>query len=94
MRLKSFVAEASANLAYGLILFSVCVEACQKESSVHIRTLAFAIVSTHDDQVKGVTNTSKVVFLNLDAQHRQCVNGMDSKNEKTLSQLTLRLLGS
>lgn len=65
MRLECFFAESGANLAYRLILLPIGVVARKQEGAVHVCTLTLAVVSSDHDQVQGISDTRKVVLLDL-----------------------------
>lgn len=65
MRLQHLLAEPGADLADGLIFLGVGVTTGEEERSVDVRALAFAVVPPNDNEVEGIANTSKVVFLQL-----------------------------
>lgn len=65
MHLQSFFAETSANFADGLEFFRLGVVAGEEECPIDVCALSLTIVTTHDNQIKGVTNARKIVFLEL-----------------------------
>lgn len=65
MRLQDFLAKPCSDFADRLELFGVGVIASEEECAVHVCTLAFAVVAAYNDQVQGITNTCKIIFLEL-----------------------------
>lgn len=52
MLLQRFVAEACADLADSLELFSIGVVACEQEGTVDVGSFAFAVVASDDNKVE------------------------------------------
>ncbi len=63
--LQDLFGESSADIAYTLIWFRGSVITSKKEGTVNRCAFAFAEVCAQDDKIEGVSNTSKVVFLDL-----------------------------
>ena len=63
--LQHFFAETRADLANSLELFRVIVVACKQECTVNIGSLSLPVVSAHDNEIKGVPDTSKIVLFQL-----------------------------
>lgn len=57
--------KASADVADGLVLFSIGVIGGEKEGAVDRGSFTTTVVCTKNNKVEGVTNSSEIVFLDL-----------------------------
>ena len=94
MRLERLLGEPGADLADRLVLLPVGVVAREQERPVDVRPLALAVVAPDDDEVERVADAGEVVFLELWGKSLEDGRRLDTYTFRTLSQLTLRLLGS
>ena len=62
---ENLFGKAGANIADGFVSIGSCVIAGEKEGTVNRRTFTFAVVGAEDYQIKRVTYSRKVIFLDL-----------------------------
>lgn len=98
MRLERFFSEPGADFTNRLVRLGVGVITREQEGSVYRRAFALPVEATDDNQVERITDSVKVVFFQLQGKKEEgsaeAEMGNAQKRIRTLSQLTLRRLGS
>jgi len=63
--LEDLVRESCSDLADGLELFGIGVEAGEEERSVDFVSFSSTVVGSNDDEIEGVSDAGEVVFFEL-----------------------------